>query len=508
MKPLTLIILDGWGYREEREHNAIQTATIPTWEHLWKHHPHCLLSASGSDVGLPPQQMGNSEVGHLTIGAGRTVFQELPRIDKAIQEGDFFSNPIFTQAFDDIAQTQQSLHLVGLVSKGGVHSHEAHLIALIQLAKARGIKHLFIHAILDGRDTPPISAKASIEKIEAQCRALSIGKIASLCGRYYAMDRDKRWERTRAAYDLLVCAEAPFYSNSASEALQSAYERGETDEFVKPTIIHDAHPIQNGDAFVFFNFRADRARQLSRALLQENFKDFIRQKTVSFSHFISMTPYANDIPSEIAFQSQPLSGLLGECIAHAGLSQLRIAETEKYAHVTFFFNGGREQAYPNEARILIPSPAVSTYDLQPEMSAEAITAHLVEAIQEKKYDFIVCNFANPDMLGHTGNFEATQSAIETIDRCLKRIIEASQAKGAEVMITADHGNAECMYNTSTQQAHTAHTEEPVPFLFIGREAVITKEHGILADIAPTALYLLGLPKPKEMTGTSLLKIKE
>lgn len=508
MAALTLIVLDGWGYRENAAHNAISAAKTPTWDRLWSSYPHTLLSASGLDVGLPDQQMGNSEVGHLTLGAGRTVFQELPRIDQSIEDGTFFSNPIFINAFQDLKNTHKALHLIGLVSPGGVHSHENHLIALLKLAKQEGLKDVFIHAILDGRDTPPRSAMTSIKKIQSECEALNLGRIVSLCGRYYAMDRDKRWERTQACYEMLTEGQAAFQYRSPCEALEQAYARGENDEFVKPTLISPFHAIEQGDGLVFFNFRADRARQLSRAFLSKDFIGFKRESTPQLAHFISMTSYASDIPSEVAFQPQPLTHLLGQCISQAGLKQLRIAETEKYAHVTFFFNGGVEVPLAGEDRCLIPSPKVETYDLQPEMSAVELTDKLIEAISSQCYTLIVCNFANPDMVGHTGNFEATVKAIETIDSCLARIVKASLAVNNELIITADHGNAECMFDAKTQQAHTAHTEDPVPFLYIGRDAAIIKEHGILADIAPTILYLLGLNKPSAMTGEVLLNLKE
>lgn len=506
--PLALIILDGWGYRENTEHNAISNAATPTWHSLWSHYPHALLAGSGTEVGLPAGQMGNSEVGHLNIGAGRVVFQELPKIDLSIQSGEFFKNPVFCQALHDLAQSNKALHLIGLLSPGGVHSHETHLFALLKLAKQYKITRVYIHAFLDGRDTPPRSAMASLKKLEDECSALQCGRIASIVGRYYAMDRDKRWERTQAAYDMLTAKQATFHADNAISALHAAYERGENDEFVQSTLIEPAVCVEDGDAIIFFNFRADRARQISRAFLCDDFSSFPRKAVPKLSHFISMTQYATDIPSEIAFKPQQLNHILGEYLSEFDLKQLRIAETEKYAHVTFFFNGGIETPFPGEDRILVPSPPIATYDLKPEMSAYELTAKLKEAILSKKYDFIVCNYANPDMVGHTGSYSATIHAVEAIDQCLKEIYAALQEVGGEMIITADHGNAECMFDNTTQQPHTAHTNEPVPFLYIGRKAVVLKENGILADIAPTILHIMGLPQPNEMTGEPLLKLQE
>lgn len=508
-----LIILDGWGHREENNHNAIALAKTPHWDHLIQTCPHTLLKASGLSVGLPEGQMGNSEVGHLTMGAGRVLYQDLTRINKAIENGEFFKNEIFLAALKKAKDSQKAVHILGLLSPGGIHSHEKQIYALLQLLAQKNLKNCYIHAFLDGRDTAPKSAQTSITALEEHCQKLGLGKIASLIGRYYAMDRDKRWERTQAAYDCLTSGKANFHAATASEGLQQAYDRGESDEFVKPTCIHKpnepAVKIQDDDIVFFMNFRADRARQLSRAFLNLGFSDFKRNLHPRVSDFISLTQYAADIPSHIAFPQQSLENGLAEYLAKEGLTQLHIAETEKYAHVTFFFNGGVETPFPNETRVLIPSKKVATYDLTPKMSALEITDQLLEAIEEKKYDVIICNFANPDMLGHTGNLHATQEAITCIDECIAKIVNSLKKQGGEAIITADHGNAECMYDAKTHQAHTAHTTEPVPFIYIGRPAKITQESasGTLADIAPTLLTLLDLPKPKEMTGESLLRFE-
>jgi 2,3-bisphosphoglycerate-independent phosphoglycerate mutase len=400
--------------------------------------------------------------------------------------------------------------VLGLLSPGGVHSHEQHIQAFIKLAAEQQAPAVYLHAFLDGRDTPPQSALASITQLEATCKQLQCGQLVSIIGRYYAMDRDQRWDRVQVAYELLTDGRADYQADTGTAALAAAYARGETDEFVKATRIHSTQStpvtINDGDIVVFMNFRADRARELTRAFTEENFTGFTRHKIPQLADFISLTQYAADINTTIAFPPQSLTQVLGEYIAEQGLTQLRIAETEKYAHVTFFFNGGREQPFAGEERILVPSPKVTTYDLQPEMSAFAMTDQLVKAIKDQRYNLIVCNFANPDMVGHTGNFPATVKAIATIDQCLGRIQQALQAVGGEMIITADHGNAECMFDEKTQQAHTAHTCELVPFVYYGRQAAITKTHGTLADIAPTLLYLMNLPIPPAMTGQVLLKL--
>lgn len=511
VKPVVLIILDGWGYRENGKYNAIAAAQTPFWDKLWQECPHTLISGSGHAVGLPQDQMGNSEVGHLTMGAGRVVYQEYTRIDHAIQNGEFFHNPVFLAAAEKIKKTNKALHILGLLSPGGVHSHESQIHAMIDFAAQQDLQKVYVHVFLDGRDTPPKSAKQSLEKLEQHLQRVHHGKIASIIGRYYAMDRDKRWERIECAYDLLTQGKADYSAVSAVQALQMAYERGETDEFVKATTIHDQNQspitIQDGDSVVFMNYRADRARALTHAFTDKEFSGFVRKTVPQLTEFVTLTQYAADIKASVAFPPKRLTNVLGEYAAQLGLTQLRIAETEKYAHVTFFFNGGIETPFNLEDRILIPSQKVATYDLKPEMSAPEITEKLVSAIENKKYDLIICNFANPDMVGHTGNFAATVTAIEVIDDCLSKIISALKAVGGEAIITADHGNAECMYDEKIKQPHTAHTTEPVPVVYIGRPATIVHDsERTLADIAPTLLTMLGLPKPAEMTGESLIKI--
>jgi len=493
---LALIILDGWGYREDPRANAIAAAKKPCWDTLWERYPHTSISGSGKCVGLPDGQMGNSEVGHMNMGAGRVIHQDLTRIDLAIETREFFKNPAFLSALEKIRENGKALHILGLLSPGGVHSHEKHLQALLNLAATEKINQVYIHAFLDGRDTPPQSAMAS----------LKIGKIASMIGRYYAMDRDKRWDRTQKAYELLTEGKADFYEKNPIEALKNAYARGETDEFVKPTALQEK--ISDGDAVIFMNFRADRARQLTAAFVDPHFKDFERHVCPKLSSFITLTEYDKTLPVTVAFPAQDYHHLFAECVSDKEFKQLRIAETEKYAHVTYFFNGGREEAFPGEERILIPSPKVATYDLQPEMSAPELTEQLVKAIKSKKYETIICNYANPDMLGHTGNFAATVKAIEAIDACLVQVIQALKEVDGEALITADHGNAEFMFDESTMQPHTAHTCELVPVLYIGRKAKITKLNGKLADIAPTMLYLMNLPQPPEMTGERLFTLCE
>jgi len=505
--PLVLIILDGWGYSEEPQYNAITQANTPFWHQLWQNSPHTFAVASGLAVGLPEGQMGNSEVGHLHMGAGRQVPQDLTRIDLAIKSGEFDQNAVFIQAIDDVIQQNKALHILGLLSPGGVHSHEKHIQAMIQLAAKRGLKKIYLHAFLDGRDTPPKSAKNSLIAIETLFQTLGCGQTVSLIGRYYAMDRDQRWERTQQAYDLLTQGKAAFHAESALAGLEQAYARGETDEFVQPTTVgQPTVTLQNGDAVVFINFRSDRARQLTRALTDPNFDGFHRDAKPALSHFVTATEYAADIATQIAFPPISLRNNMGECVANKGYKQLRIAETEKYAHVTFFFNGGEEKAYAGEDRTLVPSPKVATYDLQPEMSAVTLTDKLIDAIHSQQYALIVCNFANPDMVGHTGILDATISAIETIDHCLARIVSAVKTAGGEALITSDHGNAECMFDPTTNQPHTAHTTNLVPVIYVGRPAVPTTTEGVLYDIAPTLLELMNIEMPIEMTGKALFKL--
>lgn len=508
--PFALIILDGFGCRDTKEDNAIAAATTPTIDHLLSNHPHTRISGSGRCVGLPAGQMGNSEVGHLNIGAGRIIQQDLTRIDSAITSGEFFKNPALVKAVEAAKAKGRAVHIMGLLSPGGVHSHENHLMAMVDFCARLKMNTLYFHAFLDGRDTPPKSAAASLTRLEDHCITQQTGRIASLIGRYYAMDRDHRWDRVQKAYDLLTLGQGAYTAETALAGLEAAYLRGETDEFVKATTIHseDEAPtiIQDGDVVVFMNFRADRARELTLAFIDPHFQGFHRDRHPRLTDFVCLSQFDVNFKAAVAFQPLSNDALLGEIISQHGLKQLRIAETEKYAHVTFFFNGGVEAPYPNEDRELIPSPKVATYDLQPEMSALILTDKLVEHILARDYDFIVCNFANADMVGHTGNFDATVKAIETLDTCLEKILAALNEVGGEALITADHGNAEQMFDPATQQAHTAHTSDPVPLIYFGRKASINGENGKLSDIAPTILTLLNLPIPPQMTGRSLLKL--
>jgi len=509
-KPLILIVLDGWGYREDPTHNAIAAARKPAWDRLWKY-PHTLIDASAGAVGLPENQMGNSEVGHLNLGAGRVVFQEYTRVERAIASGEFFHNPVLTEAVDTATATKGAVHIFGLLSPGGVHSHENQIHAMAELAAKRGAKQLYVHAFLDGRDTPPQSAAASLDAMEHKLAALGVGRIASICGRYYAMDRDKRWDRVQRAYDLLTLGEGEFTASSARRALDAAYERGETDEFVKPSAVvpteSPAAYVRDGDSIVFMNFRADRARELTSAFIEPDFKGFERKRTPKLARFATLTEYNVTFKVGVAFPPNRLDNMFGAYIAELGLHQLRIAETEKYAHVTFFFNGGIETPYPNEDRILVPSPKdVPTYDLKPEMSAPTVADEIVKAVKSGKYEVIICNFANADMVGHTGNIDAATKAIEAIDAALGHILDATLAVGGELLITADHGNAEEMFDPKTGQPQTAHTTNPVPLIYVGRPAVMART-GSLQDIAPTMLRVMGLPVPNEMTGHALVELR-
>lgn len=515
-KPLVLIILDGWGYSENTVYNAIYSAHKPVWEKIWNEYPKTLIRASGTDVGLPAGQMGNSEVGHMNIGSGRVVDQEFSRISRAINNSTFFRNETLVSAFKQAAKAGKAVHLLGLLSPGGVHSHQDHIYSLMQLADQCGVEDIYIHAFLDGRDTPPKSAEEYIHETYLKIRQLGKGKFASVIGRYYAMDRNKHWDRTRAAYDLICDGKADFRSDDIFIAVDMAYARGETDEFVSPTSITRAGEppvrVEDGDVIVFANYRADRARQLARAFTKPDFKSFERERVPEPGAFISLTEYKANYEFPVAFPPERLKNVFGEYIAGFGLKQLRIAETEKYAHVTFFFNGGEERVFKGEDRILVPSPHVARYNQRPEMSAFEVTDKLVEAIDSRKYDAVICNYANADMVGHSGDFQATIKAIQTIDKCLGRVIEAAKRVGGEILITADHGNAEQMRAFTTEkiksQAHTAHTSNPIPLIYIGRAAEFLPDGGALSDIAPTMLYLMGLPIPKEMTGTPLLKLHE
>ena len=513
-KPMVLIILDGWGYSDNMFYNAIHSAQKPNWDTLWEQCPHTLINASGVDVGLPGGQMGNSEVGHMNIGAGRLVDQEFSRISKAIESGSFFENPTLIETMDIVVNANKSLHIAGLLSPGGVHGHEDHIYALLELAVARKVKKLYLHLFLDGRDTPPKSATDSIRQLYQKIHKFGVGKIASIIGRYYAMDRNKHWDRTQSAYELITQGKADFWCKDPFVALDMAYARSETDEFVRPTAILSEqnlpHKLEDGDAIIFTNYRADRARQLARALTKTSFKSFQREYFPQLSRFISLTSYKANYEFPVAFLPESLPNVFGEYIASLGLKQLRIAETEKYAHVTFFFNGGEERVFEGEDRILVPSPHVRTYDKSPAMSAHKITQHLIKAVKSRQYDVVICNFANADMVGHTGNFYATIEAIEVLDKCLGDITRAVQGVGGEILITADHGNAEQLRGYATEkvrsQSHTAHTCNPVPLVYIGRPVQLCKEVGTLSDIAPTMLNIIGLEVPSEMTGTSILKL--
>lgn len=502
--PVLLLILDGFGYREEADHNAVAQARKPNWDRLWNTFPHTLINASELHVGLPNEQMGNSEVGHLNIGAGRVVYQDLTRVDVAIEDGSFFSNQALTDAVEEAKRRKSKLHILGLLSPGGVHSHEAHIHAMMELAVRAGLKQIELHAFLDGRDTPPRSAAESLARAEARFASLGAGRIASICGRFYAMDRDNRWDRVQAAYDLLTLGKAPFSATTAADGLDQAYARGENDEFVQATLIGDANPIQDGDVVVFMNFRADRAREITRALTDPAFDGFVRSCFPQLARFVTLSSYGEEFHLPMAFSPSSIQNGLGEYLSSLGLRQLRIAETEKYAHVTYFLNGGKEQPFPGEDRILVPSPKVATYDLKPEMSAFEVTDKLEVAIRSKQYQAILCNYANGDMVGHSGVMEAAVKAVETLDSCVGRVVQAMLESGGEVLITADHGNAEQMLDTSTHQAHTAHTLNLVPFLYIGRPAKLAGT-GALQDVAPTLLAMMGLPQPPEMTGKSLIQ---
>jgi len=500
-----LVILDGFGHRTAREDNAILAAKTPNLDRLWQNAPNTLISGSGLDVGLPEGQMGNSEVGHMSLGAGRIVYQSITRIDQAIASGEFAANSAYLDAIDQAVASGKAVHIMGLLSPGGVHSHEEQLFAAVRLAAERGAKQLFLHAFLDGRDTPPRSAAPSLARAEAVFSDVGTGRIASVHGRYWAMDRDNRWERIEKSYALLTQGESAHCAESAAEALEAAYARGEDDEFVAPTRIGEPAAFANGDAVLFMNFRADRARQLAQALTSSDFTGFnrVRQPAV---HLVTTTEYAGSLNCPVAFPPDTLEDSLGEVLADKGLTQLRIAETEKYAHVTFFFSGGREETFAGETRTLIPSPDVATYDLQPEMSAHEVTDALVDAIQAGSYDFIVVNFANGDMVGHTGQFDAAVAAVETLDACLGRIEAALLAADGEGLITADHGNCEQMRDHDNDQPHTQHTTELVPLIYLGNGPhQLDPEGGILADIAPTILSMMGLDIPAAMTGRSLLR---
>ena len=507
-KPLVLMILDGFGHSDSPDYNAIYHANTPVWDRLRAEYPNSLISGSGMDVGLPDGQMGNSEVGHVNLGAGRVVYQELTRVTKAILDGEFYDNAVINAAVDKAVAAGKAVHIFGLLSDGGVHSHQDHIVAMVESAARRGADKIYLHAFLDGRDTPPKSAQPSIELLDATFARVGKGRIASLTGRYFAMDRDNRWDRVEQAYNLIVDGKGEFNAATAVEGLNAAYERGESDEFVKATTIGAPVVMEDGDAVVFMNFRADRARELTRAFVEgDEFAGFQRQRVPQLAGFVMLTQYAASIPAPCAFAPESLDNVLGEYLAKNGKTQLRIAETEKYAHVTFFFSGGREEPFEGEERILIPSPNVATYDLKPEMSAPEVTDRIVEAIEQQRYDVIIVNYANGDMVGHTGVFEAAVKAVETLDACIGRIASALDKVGGEALITADHGNVEQMEDECTGQAHTAHTCEPVPFLYYGPRQLKIREGGVLADVAPTMLTLLEMPIPAEMTGKPLVELQ-
>jgi len=506
-KPVVLLILDGWGHRDEPQDNALAQADLPHWRRLWATCPHTLVHTEGRHVGLPDGQMGNSEVGHMNLGAGRIVHQDLTRIDAAIADGSFFDNAELRAACEAAIADDGTLHVMGLLSPGGVHSHEDHILAMLELAHRMEVPRVAVHAFLDGRDMPPKSAAPSLAKLQAKCDALGNARIATIAGRYYAMDRDQRWDRVHRAWDAIVNAQAEYRALDAHAALAAAYARGETDEFVAPTVIAPSEgeppPMVDGDAVVFMNFRADRARQLTAAFVAPEFAGF-QARRPRLARFVCLTEYDAKLPAPVAFAPEDLRHGLGELLAEHGMTQLRIAETEKYAHVTFFFSGGREDTYPGETRILVPSPKVATYDQKPEMSCPEVTAELVDAIRAQRFDAIVCNIANPDMVGHTGNLAAAIRAAEVVDGALGEIVDAVRAVGGALLVTADHGNLELMRDQLTGQPHTAHTVGPVPFLYVGsREHARLRDGGALRDVAPTILDLLGLPKPAEMSGTTL-----
>ena len=506
--PVILLILDGFGHNPNTQDNAIAQARTPNLDALKRDFPNTLINASEHYVGLPDGQMGNSEVGHLNIGAGRIVFQDFERINNAIANGEFFKHAALIKTLQNLKTNNKALHIFGLLSDGGVHSHIDHILTMLDMAAKNGLSKIYIHAFLDGRDTPPISAVPYLAALEDKMKALGVGKIASVSGRFYSMDRDKRWERVAPAYRMIIDGEAEFVEATASEALHNAYARKESDEFVKCTVIRKTNEapirLEDNDAVVYMNFRSDRARQLTDAILNEKFDGFVRSRVPKLSAYFTLTQHdANQLKATPIFAATSVPNTFGEYISALGLTQLRIAETEKYPHVTFFFNGGIEAVFKGEDRIMVPSPKVATYDLQPEMSAPEMTDKLVAAITSKTYHAIICNYANGDMVGHTGNIHAAIKAIETLDTCVGRVVAAAQSVGAEVIITADHGNAEQMHDHQANQAHTQHTTNLVPFIYVGRKAKVAST-GALSDLAPSLLAMMGVPQPREMTGKNLI----
>ena len=508
-KSLLLIVLDGWGISDNKVGNAIAAARPPVYATLLKKYPHTRLQASGEAVGLPDGQMGNSEVGHLNLGAGRVVYQDIARINRSIKDGSFFKNTVLLSALEKVKQSGGTLHFMGLLSDGGVHSHIVHIKALFAMAKAQGLSEVFFHAFLDGRDTPPSSALTYTDQLEAHLKEIGLGKIATIEGRFYAMDRDKRWERVQKAYDAMMLGEG-IRKYSAADAIRESYENGRTDEFMIPTVILDRKSnrplatIQDGDAIIFCNFRADRAREITQSFTDPAFEGFRRERTAQLSSFVCLTTYDETFSLPVAFPSVRLNKILGEVLSAHNVEQLRIAETEKYAHVTFFFNGGEESPFPLEERVLVPSPRdVATYDQKPEMSAREVTGELIKQMTSGQYGFMLVNYANADMVGHTGVFKAAVKAVEVLDECLEKVLRVAQEAGITVLITADHGNIESMADAGTGQPHTAHTTNAVPFILVGAQATL-RPSGLLADVAPTVLQLLELPKPEDMSGTSLI----
>ena len=509
-KPLVLLILDGFGYSLKAENNAIAMANTPCWDQLQKDYPMTFLECSGKSVGLPADQMGNSEVGHIHIGTGRYVPQDFSKVNDAIEDGSFYTNAVLCKAVDQAKEKNKALHILGLLSAGGVHSHELQIAEMVELAAKRGLEKIYLHAFLDGRDVPPKSAKSSIDLLEEKFAELGGGRIASITGRFYAMDRDNRWDRVKLAYDLIVKGEADNTASSALAGLEASYERGETDEFVLPTAILDAEgqivSLDPEDSVIFMNFRADRAREISQAITLPTFDAFERGHAAHSGYFCTLTEYHQDFGYDIAFPSVDIKNGLGEYLSLLGLKQLRLAETEQYAHVTFFLNGGIDTPFPGEDRILVPSPQVRTYDLQPEMNSVEVTDHLVEAITGGKYDVIICNYANCDMVGHTGIIPAAILAVEAVDRALQRIVEALNSVHGQLLLTADHGNIEQMVDDESGQAHTAHTTNKVPLVYVGGNNNPLISGGCLSDLAPTMLAILGVDQPVEMTGKSLVKV--
>ncbi|TBR13996.1 MAG: 2,3-bisphosphoglycerate-independent phosphoglycerate mutase [Lysobacter sp.] len=503
VKPVVLLILDGWGHREDPADNALAQARLPNWDALVRDCPHTLIHTEGRHVGLPDGQMGNSEVGHMNLGAGRIVYQDLTRVDAAIEDGSFFENVELRAACAAAIAANGRLHVMGLLSPGGVHSHERHVFAMLELAQRAGVPDVVVHAFLDGRDMPPRSAEPSLRALQAVCDRLGNARIATVGGRYFAMDRDSRWDRVKRAWEAVVGGRSAHGATDALSALAAAYERGENDEFVAPTVLEGYTGLHDGDAVVFMNFRADRARQLTAAFVSPAFDGFEARRPM-LSRFVGLTEYDARLPAPVAFGPDDLSNTLGEVLAANGLRQLRIAETEKYAHVTFFFSGGREDEYPGETRILVPSPRVATYDLQPEMSCPEVTRRLCAAVRSGEVDVAICNIANPDMVGHTGILSAAIKAAEAVDDALGAIRCAVAETGGALLVTADHGNLEMMRDVATGQPHTAHTVGPVPFVYCGPRLAGLRAGGALRDVAPTVLDLLGVPPPVEMTGISLL----